>query len=330
MLSMRKRSAAGLAPHQMHPIQVVARRTGLSADVIRAWEKRYGVVTPMRSDAGRRLYSDADVRRLRLLAQATLTGRTIGQLANLPDAKLAALAAAEDAESSVSRGDSTSNGGAPHSAATIDHRRACFTAVEQFDGPALGTSLRRAVVALSAEAFLDELVMPLWQRIEEMVRAGTLEEAHRHLALTMLRSVLVRMIDDANAPLAAPDLLVTAPAGQAHAPVQELSALISAAAAAAEGWRVTYIAPGLPAEGIADAATRVGARAVMLSLGVAPANRAVSRDVRRLRTLLPSNVAVVVDGAGADVHRGVIREIGAALLRDLPALRARLRALRSA
>ena len=46
-----------------------------------AWEKRYAVVTPVRTAVGRRLYSDADVERLQLLARATLTGRTIGQVA---------------------------------------------------------------------------------------------------------------------------------------------------------------------------------------------------------------------------------------------------------
>ena len=50
-----------------HPIQVVSRRTGLSQDVIRVWERRYHAVTPERSPTNRRLYSDDDVRRLALL-----------------------------------------------------------------------------------------------------------------------------------------------------------------------------------------------------------------------------------------------------------------------
>src|SRR5437763_2813551 len=73
-------------PAVPHPIQVVTRRTGVSADVLRVWEKRYAVVTPVRSPSGRRLYSDADIERLRLMVQATRTGRTIGQVAALPTA----------------------------------------------------------------------------------------------------------------------------------------------------------------------------------------------------------------------------------------------------
>ena len=60
-----------------HPIQVVARRTGLTPDVLRVWEKRYEVVQPGRSGGGHRLYSDRDVERLGLLHRATSAGRRI-------------------------------------------------------------------------------------------------------------------------------------------------------------------------------------------------------------------------------------------------------------
>jgi MerR family transcriptional regulator, light-induced transcriptional regulator len=65
----------------VHPIGVVARRTGVSLHVLRAWERRYGVVEPVRTEGGQRLYSDADVARLRLLRQVTEAGRNISQVA---------------------------------------------------------------------------------------------------------------------------------------------------------------------------------------------------------------------------------------------------------
>src|ERR687885_222436 len=74
-----------------HPMRVVTRRTGLSADLLRAWEKRYDVVKPARSPSGRRLYSDADIERLGLLYRATLAGRSIGHIAALRNDQLARL-----------------------------------------------------------------------------------------------------------------------------------------------------------------------------------------------------------------------------------------------
>ena len=80
---------AGDRDDPRHPIQVVARRTGLSADVIRVWERRYGVVTPQRQPGGRRVYSDSDIQRLTLLQRATGAGRRISEVAPLPDQVLA-------------------------------------------------------------------------------------------------------------------------------------------------------------------------------------------------------------------------------------------------
>src|SRR5215212_406517 len=74
-----------------HPIGVVARRTGLKQDLIRAWERRYGAVEPGRTDTRRRFYSDADIERLLLLRRVVNTGRAIGQVAGLSNEELQAL-----------------------------------------------------------------------------------------------------------------------------------------------------------------------------------------------------------------------------------------------
>lgn len=316
-----------------HPIQIVARRTGLSADVIRAWEKRYGVVEPQRTEGGRRLYTDADVERLQLLARATLSGRTIREVAGLDPAALAALVRADSA-TTAHAGDgaaaglpaATRRGPAPSAASAQAQLEACLAALGRFDVAELDAALRRAIVALSAEVFLDTLVVPFWDSVLERVRAGTLRAAHEHVALSALRRALDRVVEAATSPLAPPDLVVTTPSGQP----QELGALLATATAAAEGWRAIYVGPGLPAEAIAEATAQLGARAVTLSLGTVVSDRAIPRELRRLRALLPQDVAILIEGAAADAHRGVLREIDAVILRDPAALRTRLRALRDA
>ena len=306
-----------------HPIQIVARRTGLSADVIRAWEKRYGVVEPVRTDGGRRLYSDADVARLQLLARATLSGRSIGEVAGLAPETLAALVRA-DAATVAHAAASPRRGPLPADASAREQVEACVDALERFDITELDAALRRASVALSAEVYLDTLVVPFWDAVLERVRTGTLRAAHEHLALRALRRALDRVVEAASSPLAPHDLVVTTPSGQSH----ELGALLVTATAAAEGWRAIYVGPGVPAEAIADTTTQLGARAVTVSLGSSGSDRAIQHELRRLRALLPQDVAILIEGAAADAHRGVLREIDAVILRDPAALRARLRALR--
>ncbi|AHG93711.1 Methionine synthase B12-binding module cap domain protein (plasmid) [Gemmatirosa kalamazoonensis] len=309
----------------VHPIQVVTRLTGLSADLIRVWEKRYGVVVPVRTPSGRRLYSDADIERLRLLGRATLAGYSIRRAAALPAKALAALAGkgtvlTDGSGTTEGPGAATPESSAPGAA---DHLDACLAAIEQFDAVALDAILRRATIALSTAAFLDTVVLPLEARVAARVHDGSLRAPHRHLAHATLRRVLDHLTAAATSPVASPDLVVTTPIGQ----FEELGALVTAAAAAAEGWRVTYVGAGMPADDAAEAVTLLDARAVALSFGTAPGDRLVARELRRLRSLLPNEVAILVEGAAADTHRAVLGEIGASVLRDLPTLRTRLRAL---
>jgi DNA-binding transcriptional MerR regulator len=84
-----------MAARIYHPVRVVTQRTGLSPDLLRAWERRYRVVRPRRSEGGQRLYSDDDIERLRQLHRAVLAGRTIGQVAKLDRNALARLVEAD-------------------------------------------------------------------------------------------------------------------------------------------------------------------------------------------------------------------------------------------
>src|SRR3954462_5319583 len=72
----------------LRSIKVVARETGLSVHAIRVWERRYGAVRPKRAGNNRRLYSEEDVERLRLLHQAVSGGHSIGQIAQATTAEL--------------------------------------------------------------------------------------------------------------------------------------------------------------------------------------------------------------------------------------------------
>lgn len=319
---MPKRASA--TPAILHPIQVVTRRTGISADVLRVWEKRYAVVTPVRSTSGRRLYSDDDIERLRLLVQATQAGRTIGQVAALPTPALVALLDDGDPvpRRRGPRGSDTAPATPPSAAG--EFLDACIGAIGDFDGVALDLLLRRAIVALSADDYLDAVVVPLVGHLRLRVLDGSLRRSHGHLAHAVLRRALDHVVATATAPLASRDLVVGLLGGHAH----ELDALIVAAAAASDGWRVTYLGPGVPVDDIADTLEHVDARVLALSVVAASGDRAIPRELRRLRTLLPQRVELLVVGTGPDVQRPALADAGATPLAGLAMLRARLRALR--
>jgi DNA-binding transcriptional MerR regulator/methylmalonyl-CoA mutase cobalamin-binding subunit len=307
-------------------MRVVTRRTGLSPDLLRAWERRYEVVTPSRSEGGRRLYSDTDIERLRLLYRATLTGRTIGQVAELPTEALAALirqdAVADAQAERAGRGPRRRDSAALPSEA--DYLADAVRAIERLDASALEATLRRATIALSSAALLDGLLVSLLDGVGAHWHEGTLRPVHEHLASVVVRRVLDDVIESANSPFATASVVVATPSGQIH----ELGALLVAASAATEGWRVTYLGVDLPAEDIAECAVRTRARAVALSVVYPAGDAAVGDELRRLRTALPKRTALLVGGSAAPSYAAVLSEIGAERLEDLAGLRVALRKLR--
>src|SRR5579864_136502 len=134
-----------------HPIGVAAERTGLSLDVLRVWERRYGAVAPARAGGGQRLYSDADLERLRLLRLATLAGRGIGQVASLGSKELAELV--REDETARGRKGTWEPVVTPAPAEDDIQRALAFT--RALDGPALESLLRRSLAVSGVGIFLD-------------------------------------------------------------------------------------------------------------------------------------------------------------------------------
>ncbi len=299
-----------------HPIGVVAERTRLSQDVLRVWERRYNVVEPGRSPSGQRLYSDADIERLRLLARATATGRSISQVAALPTPDLARMVREDEA----ARGAATPRDRTSDIAGELLDPALERTLV--LDGAGLHALLWRAILALGLPGFLDGVAAPLLIRIGEEWHAGRLTPAHEHMASAVVQRVIAAAMQTMVVAPNAPALLLATPAGERH----EIGALLAAAAASAEGWRVIYLGADLPSSDIADAAIRSGANAVGLSIVFAPDTTRVIEEINALRGALPVSIPLLIGGGGsARVTAGLERD-GVRFLRTLGELRQELSA----
>ncbi len=305
---------------QRYPIKIVVRRTGLTPHVIRVWEKRYQAVLPMRTPTNRRLYSKADIERLLLLRWATLAGYSIGQIAQLAKETLLALM-----DEAVLSRPLPSLRPTPDESPAQSHLNACMAAVERLDAQAFEAALMQAAVAFSQPVLVEQIIVPVLQTIGDLWRQGSLRVAHEHLVSAVVRTYLGNMRGGFDIPASASSLIVTTPAGQVH----ELGALMVAAIAASEGWRITYLGPNLPAEEIAGAAQQNEAKAVALSI-VYPANDPRLRDeLSKLRRCLAKEVILLVGGRAAGSYRDVLGEIGAEMLNSMPSLRVKLESLRS-
>ncbi len=303
-----------------HPIQVVARRSGLTADVLRAWEKRYGVVQPTRSPGGRRLYSNGDIDRLILLREATDAGRRIGDVAGLATTELEEMVR-EDREARATAPSRRGILAEPYPPSEILDR--ALEAVRALDGPGLAAELRRAVVLLPPTVLVAEVIAPLMERIGEMWWAGEVSVGHEHLASAVVMRTLARMAESLEEGGDGPRIVVATPSGQRH----EIGARLVAAAAAAYGWSVFYLGPDLPADDIVAAAHRIGVSAVALSIIHPADDPALGDELRRLRRRLDGSIAILAGGRAARGYRDALDEIGAELLPDIDGLRTTLETL---
>lgn len=300
-------------PSSRHPIQVAARRSGLSADVIRVWERRYGAVKPLRQ-GNRRLYSDADVARLILLRRVTGAGRRIGDVAELDDQSLARLA--QDDEQLAATG--------ARGAHADRFLAGALAAIEDLDAAALQQALAAATAALSRPALYEQVVVPLMREVGERWRDGQLRICHEHLASAQVIALLGTLLASTPQDDRGPRLVVTTPAGQRH----EIGALLAALTAASDGWQVLYLGPNTPAGEIVAIAEQRQARAVVLSIVYPPDDPSVASELRQLRALLPEAFPIVVGGAAAPAYDASLVEVGALCVQDLEGLRAHLQQLR--
>lgn len=292
------------------------KRTGLSADVVRAWERRYAAVTPERSAGGQRLYSELDVLRLTLLARATAEGHSIGEIARLGAPALEELLHPQRTRSLTEPVDLVGT-----------FVSEALGAAERLDSLALENALKRAVFAVGVERFVDGVVGRLMTEVGERWHAGTISPAHEHLASDTMRRVLA-WIGEAYAPdRDAPLIVVATPSGEMH----ELGAMAVAAAAHGEGWRVVYLGPNLPAGDIVNAAQQVGAQVVALS--VVYANGAngelAAREIAETARAVRGEIDVVIGGSAARRIESTAAEAGVRVLDGIDSLRHVLRSARA-
>lgn len=299
------------------PIQVAASRSGLSAHVIRVWERRYRAVEPERDEGGRRFYSEEEIERLQLLREATEAGHAIGTIARLDRDRLVDLIARARPARPVTApsGDD----------AAEEVRGACFDAVRQLHSEALEAALQRGLVLFGHQGLLQRIVSPLAGEIGDAWRAGTLTAAHEHFFTAAAKIFLGSLSRQFATHARMPNLVVGTPAGQLH----ELGAFMAGVAAAHLGWRVTYLGAALPAAEIAGAATQCRAVAVALSIVYPADDPQLPEELRSLRRLLPPEIGILVGGAAAPSYGQVLAEIGAIRSESLDAFIAVLDRIRS-
>ena len=282
-----------------YPILAVSRLTGIGIDTLRAWERRHGAVTPVRDGRGR-MYTEADIARLRLLRGAVEQGHGIGRIAGLDDEALRRLAATADAMTAA-----VVNAAQPMS----PHTAALDAALHQFDASAIDQEIGRLAAALRPIDLLRDVLMPVLVRVGDSWHKERAGIALEHLMSATVRNLLGSFLRLYARPDASPRLVFATLSGERH----EIPTLGAAMLAASCGLGVTYLGPDLPAGEIVESAKSSGARVLVLGLTTTTAGKGREGELRAILSDLPEQIELWTGGRGAGRHAALITPRGLVL-----------------
>ncbi len=258
-----------------YPLRTAARLTGLSPEVLRAWERRYGVVRPVRTAGGTRRYRSADLERLRLVKAAVDAGHRVGEVANLDLTELKRRSTHADTR-------------------PYQNLEPVIHALEHLEGAECQRLLSLELSALGAVRFSREVALPLVYEIGQRWATGQMGIASEHLATALLRSLLGSALQPTVASLRGPRIVFATPTDERH----ELGLLMAALTALGAGANPLYLGVELPSNDLLSAAEETGAAALALGIVTIHADHA-TRIVGTLRAGLPSEVQLWLGGSGA-------------------------------
>ena len=244
-----------------------ARRVGFSAAVLRAWERRYGLLEPVRSSGGFRLYTAEDAER-------------VGRMQQGLDQGLSAAEAARAARASAR----------PSEGLLENTAERLLAAIRAYDEAAVHEVLDESFAAFGLEAVLRELILPALTQVGREWEQGTLAVSQEHFASNVIRARLLslaRLWGRGAGPVA---VLACAP-GEQH----DISLLAFGLVLRSHGWRIIFLGADTPITTLAQAAEGTGSALTVLASFDPARLEAESTAIRRLARELP----LVLSGPGA-------------------------------
>jgi DNA-binding transcriptional MerR regulator/methylmalonyl-CoA mutase cobalamin-binding subunit len=255
----------------------------LSKDVIRVWERRYGIVQPSRGANRYRTYTDEEVALLRYLKRQMDQGQSIGNLAAMGREHL--MKAAAGAARSVA-------------AALPPYERVLHELIELLDPLDKASFERRlngAVAVVPFDEALHGILLPLQQRIGDLWHEGKVSVAVEHYVTNHVRQKLFTAMNQLPIHEQGPRIILACPPGEYH----EVGALAAAYICASRGCRTYYLGANVPFDELAALCRHIDPHLILLSLIAAPAPEEEARLMQGLRDLAATNRPIVLGGAAA-------------------------------
>ncbi len=227
----------------------VARRTGVAVATLRAWERRYDLLDPDRTEGGHRLYRESDVQRVKAMSRLLADGWSAAAAAREVLREPATVTTLRP----ISGG---GEGDTDAATALIDRLDA---AIDGFDGPSADLVVDDVLARLEVPRALDEVILPVLRKVGEGWQDDPRVIAREHFATNTLRPRLQRLLR-ATGGVAGRTLLAATPEAEEH----DLGLLASAAVAAHAGWKVHFLGSRTPTAAIERGVVQLGPEVVLV------------------------------------------------------------------
>lgn len=263
-------------------IAAVERDTGLSKDVLRVWERRYGFPVPERDGNGERLYPVDQVHRLRLIKRLMDQGHRPGKLLTLTPAQLAELAPRRPTEK-VER-----------TLSNADDLAELLALLQVHDAASYQQALLQRLARQGLQRFVQDTVAPLTRRVGEAWEDGSFAVFEEHLFTELTKRVLRQAISTLPGGKRSPRILLTSVPEEQHG----LGLLMAESVFALEGAECIPLGTQMPLVEICRAAIAHQVDIVALSFSTAFPQRQIGGLLRQLRQELTPEIALWVGGGG--------------------------------
>jgi len=290
-----QRAEQHIVSGSMLPIRTVANLTGVNPVTLRAWERRYSLITPQRTPKGHRLYTEQDVELIRQVLDLLDQGISISQVKPLLDqtpGQTAPVPASDSGEVWKS------------------YQQKMLKAIESFDEYALDSSYNDALSLYPVDVVSQRLTTPLLRILGERWKENETGVVEEHFFSVYLRNKLGTRIHHINQRSSGPLLLLACLPGEYH----EIGLLIFSLASANFGYRVLVLGANTPLEQLPGVLEKRACAGIVLSCSSRPSRGVLENDLPGL--VRKVSVPVFVGGASATRHQKKIEAAGAICLRE--------------
>lgn len=239
----------------IYTIKTVVQQTGITSATLRAWERRYGVLSPGRSDGGYRLYSERDIATLRWLKGQVDAGVSISSAVTLLEHQQASDGSIQEPRPSP---DAKASHGPRSAGMLIRELLAALLAFREAEAEA---TLAEAFALYSVEDVAEEIITPALVEVGERWHQGEASVVQEHFVTTFLRHRLAALFRAYDQPAAGPLAITGAAPGEWH----DVGILLVALALRRHGWRVMHLGQNVPAARLAEEIQRLHPQLVCLS-----------------------------------------------------------------